>query len=408
MRQQMRINIVLPGLALSGGVRVAFEHANRLSERGHEVTIVSPLVPPAPERDLLDLKHRGRQLVKAIDRKIRGETVEWFDVAVPRIHVPTLSPRLINRFATQVPDADVTIATSWETAYAVDSLPRSKGTKVYFVQHYEIWDTWNSERAWEEVAQRSDDTTEYPIEMADIEPVERVTRRQKSFVDRSYSLQLSHVTVSTWLARLLEEKFAASVAGTVPNAIDHETFFYDPNGNRSDLSILVPFRVQAWKGRNESIRLFERLHEAYPEVKLQVYTPRNAAELLPDYVTVYHHPTDAELRRLYSDSDIFVFPSWVEGWGLPPFEAMACRCAVVSSSVGGVPEYADDGRCISLVPPRDGNELFRAVSRLIEDDERRERLQRNGQRRVSELTWDGSTNAFETLLESLVASRVRA
>ena len=60
---------------------------------------------------------------------------------------------------------------------------------------------------------------------------------------------------------------------------------------------------------------------------------------------------DEELRRLYGACDLFVYPSFYEGFGLPIVEAMACGRAVACSNTSAMPEVADSARCFSIPAP---------------------------------------------------------
>ena len=96
----MRIAFVLPALKPGGGVRVVFEHANRLQQRGHQVSIAS----------------------------LDGDTVQrWFPLAVPIISRGEL--------LRQAADCDVVVATGWQTASICLSLPAR--ARVYYVQMFE-------------------------------------------------------------------------------------------------------------------------------------------------------------------------------------------------------------------------------------------------------------------------------
>ncbi|HSL92440.1 MAG TPA: glycosyltransferase family 4 protein, partial [Candidatus Limnocylindrales bacterium] len=82
--------------------------------------------------------------------------------------------------------------------------------------------------------------------------------------------------------------------------------------------------------------------------------------------------------------DVFVLPSRQEGYGLVLLEAMSYGKPVVASRVGGVPEIIPDDSVGVLVPPEDPDALGAAISGLLADPGRRERMGRAGTARIRE------------------------
>lgn len=82
----------------------------------------------------------------------------------------------------------------------------------------------------------------------------------------------------------------------------------------------------------------------------------------------------AELARIMAETDIFVMSSVLEGQPLGLVEAMAYGCAIVATSVGGIPELIEDGVNGLLCKPREAECLARSIRTLIEDPALRERL----------------------------------
>lgn len=94
---------------------------------------------------------------------------------------------------------------------------------------------------------------------------------------------------------------------------------------------------------------------------------------------------DDDLPALYSLADAFVFPSFYEGFGLAPLEAMACGTPVVASDAGALPEVLRDAAL--FVEPTDADALANAIVRIVEDRELRDGLIEKGKARAERYSW---------------------
>lgn len=95
--------------------------------------------------------------------------------------------------------------------------------------------------------------------------------------------------------------------------------------------------------------------------------------------------TDDELLQLYVGCDVFAFPSFYEGFGLPILEAMACGRAVVCSATTACGEVADSAAL--LFDPRDTVDMMQALRDLLVDPELRARIERLGIARAGQFQW---------------------
>ena len=122
---------------------------------------------------------------------------------------------------------------------------------------------------------------------------------------------------------------------------------------------------------------------------------------------------DSELVLAYAGAELFAFPSLSEGFGLPPLEAMACRCPVVSSSGGSLEEVLGDAALLvgtgSVAVPSEGaradfGERF-ALAMLsgLTDRSLRSRLVERGAARAAGLTWnEAARRTLEVYEDALV------
>jgi glycosyltransferase involved in cell wall biosynthesis len=164
--------------------------------------------------------------------------------------------------------------------------------------------------------------------------------------------------------------------------------------------ILTVGDLQPRKNQIGLIRAFARLVRAYPQIKHKLALAgkdtwfagrvREAARQsgVADRIHFFGFVSDDDLLRLYNACDLFAFPSFYEGFGLPALEAMACGRAVVCSSTSALPEVVD-GAAI-LTDPYSVDEIARAMADLLLDSELRIRMERLGLRRAALFNWQNT------------------
>ncbi len=106
-----------------------------------------------------------------------------------------------------------------------------------------------------------------------------------------------------------------------------------------------------------------------------------------------------ELHKLYKLAKVFVFPSLYEGFGIPPLEAMASGCPVVSSNVASLPEVIGDAGL--LIDPKNAYKMAEAVSDLIDNDHVRSTMIERGFAQVEKFRWEKSARAAMEVFQSL-------
>jgi glycosyltransferase involved in cell wall biosynthesis len=114
---------------------------------------------------------------------------------------------------------------------------------------------------------------------------------------------------------------------------------------------------------------------------------KNSLVIFTDYVP------DAQLKILYNQAFAYVFPSLYEGFGLPPLEAMANSCPVISSNKASLPEILDEAAL--YFNPKDLHNFIDTFKKLIDNDDLREKQINLGKERVKNFNWWES--ARETL-----------
>lgn len=95
---------------------------------------------------------------------------------------------------------------------------------------------------------------------------------------------------------------------------------------------------------------------------------------------------DDDICAVYSQAEVFVYPSLYEGFGLPILEAMACGTPVITSNASSMPEVAGDAAL--LVTPTEADELAGAIERVLDDEVLRGRMREQGLKRAGEFSWE--------------------
>lgn len=109
---------------------------------------------------------------------------------------------------------------------------------------------------------------------------------------------------------------------------------------------------------------------------------------------------DSALERLYAQASAFVYPSIYEGFGIPPLEAMAHGCPVVSSNASSMPEVIGDAG--AYFNPLDVDEMRSAIESVVLDASRAEAFKAAGDRRVAQFSWARCAHETAAVYRALV------
>jgi glycosyltransferase involved in cell wall biosynthesis len=169
-----------------------------------------------------------------------------------------------------------------------------------------------------------------------------------------------------------------------------------------DRYLLYVAASRAYKNVEGLVRAFHQLAERIPHsLVITGLAGRASPEIerlvvglgLVDRVVFSGFLDDELLPALYSAADVFVFPSFYEGFGLPVIEAMACGTAVAASNRTSIPEAVGDAGL--LFDPDSTQEMSEAMHSILSNDTLRAELVQKGLARAKQLSWE--TTARRTL-----------
>jgi len=107
---------------------------------------------------------------------------------------------------------------------------------------------------------------------------------------------------------------------------------------------------------------------------------------LKDDIQLIGYVDERDKPALYNLASIFCFPSFYEGFGLPPLEAMACGTPVVTSNNSSLPEIVEDAGL--MINPYDTDEFGQTMETLIRDESLRNKLKEKGLSQAEKFRWD--------------------
>lgn len=345
----MKVNFIAPSIGHSGGMDVIYKYADLLAKKGNDVVVYKPIKSCNMHR----YNGRTKNRVHQIYCSLKGFAASFS---------PKRNDKFVWKVANEtVRDADVVIATSWPTAYMINKLSSQKGDKYYFVQDFEVWD--NRKMGLE-----------------------------------SYRLPLKKIVISSWINKKLHDELGIGPFPIVYNGID-TTIYRRCNTNKKaeKVQLLMLNHTLEKKGVKYGLRVFEEISSRYSNCKLLMFGTCDGSNL-PDYVEYYQCPSKEKLVELYSSSDIFIFPSLEEGWGLTPLEAMACGCAVVGTRTGFALDFGIHEKNMMISNPGECEGMVRNIEELLRNPKKLETIKAGGLELATQLKWDDSVNLLETLL----------
>lgn len=360
----MKITFVLEHADLAGGIRVVAIYADRLTRRGHDVTVVS-----TPRRPL-GWREAARSLVKfrSLPKRYPANGPSHID-AVDVAHRRTRKYGPVRD--ADVPDGDVVVATWWETAEWVAKLSPKKGAKAFFIQHHE--------------------------KLFAGQPIGRV--------EATWRLPMHKIVISKWLKETAEQLYSDVDVSHVPNSVDTEQFFAQPRGRQLVPTVGLLYSSTPFKGVDVSLEAIRRASKVVPNLQVVAFGAVDLVDELPLPAGARYtlFPPQDQIRNIYAACDVWLCGSRSEGFHLPPLEAMACRCPVVSTNVGGPADTIVDGVNGHLVDVDDVEALADRLVRVLSLPSDRWRAMSDAAYATAmEYSWDDATDKLESALEKAI------
>lgn len=178
-------------------------------------------------------------------------------------------------------------------------------------------------------------------------------------------------------------------------------------GLPEDARVVLITGHQYYKNHETCLKVMETLQRRYGAslrlLRLGRVTPqwnalRNDSPFRELVVEIPELP-EQRMRELYGVADCLLFPSWYEGFGLPPLEAMACGTPAVTSNAASLPEAVGDAALTAT--PDDVEGLAQVVGRLLDDGEFRAAQIARGLDRAQRFRWPDNAKSVMAIYRQL-------
>ena len=203
------------------------------------------------------------------------------------------------------------------------------------------------------------------------------------------------------MSRVAPYRGEGKLSRVVQNGVDLS--LVPTNEKKKPRSVISVGTLKARKCMDRTLEAFARLADEYPDATLTIVgigemegqlRARIGQLGLQSRVTLTGGLPHEEVLRRMAQSDLFVLPSWGEGYGIVYIEAMAAGCIAVGAKDEGIADTITDGENGFLVPAGGIDETERVMRQVFAHPERYEALRQKGMQAARGLTW--ARNAEQT------------
>lgn len=347
----MRVNILCSiDKRPSGPNRQLLEYGNHLCSKGHDIAVIKPVIRryPRKKKDSFEIK-LGEIAHFISGKRVRPiKKLPWIDIKCPVKIIPSIDERYLG-------EAEIVFFSMESSLPMVEKLPERCGKKV--------------------------------MRVCSILYAERV-----SYIPENIYI----IAISTLVKKVLEERLQRE-APVLLNAVNTKMFAKDiPRGEPKTIGMV--YYPNNWhKGMDDGFWVMEQLHQRYPFLKFQVAGEWRERDI-PPFVKFIDGKKKNNLLNFYKDTDILIASCIKEAFLNPPMEAMASRCAVVTTEVGAIPDYTIPDKTAIVVQPKDKEGILKGVIALLENNDYFRSVSEEGYKKIQEFSVEAQGDKLERIL----------
>ena len=208
--------------------------------------------------------------------------------------------------------------------------------------------------------------------------------------------------------------YSESNITVIVNGVDID-FFSPKDRKNTDINILYAGRLDYKKGLIELIKSAKDITKHFPNTN---YLIAGTGPLINDLLRLvkneglhsrfkfFGHVNQKTLRNLYRESNVFILPSYYEGFPNVLLEAMSCGLQIIATDVGGIPEIIKHQKNGLLIPPKNSTAITNALTEILTDESLRLEISKNARYDAEKkYSWDHISNKYLKLYSSLLETK---
>ncbi len=347
----MKINILCSiDKSPSAMNRQLLEYGNYLYSKGHNVSVIKPVRRRLPENKRESFEMKLAEIMYLISgKRIREiKNLPWIKIKCPVRIIPSIDEKYIEV-------SDITFFSVKSFLPFLERLNQRCGKKV--MRACSIWFAENI---------------------------------------KSFPEDIHLIANSSLVKKLLEERLRREIFLCV-NSVNTK-IFNNPLDREKIRTIGMFFynKKPSHKGMEDGFWVMGELYKKYPYLKFQVCGEWRE-KYIPPFVKFIDGRYIENLVNFYRNTDILIFPGKKDACPNPPMEAMACKCAVVTTEVGGISDYTVKGKSAVVVNPGDREGLLKGVITLLENNEYFRKISEEGYKKIQEFSVEKQGEKLEKI-----------
>ena len=330
-KEKLNITYVMTWTGVCGGSKIILEHANRLTKKGHNITLIS---------------HDDRPEWFELETSINFIKVPWGEVLCEKIPKST----------------DVIVATYWREIY--ECVEQKIAPVIYFEQgDFHLFD------------------------------LEKMDERLYNYINKQLKTINYIYTVSKFASEKLKRVYNVD-AKVIPNAVDDKIFYYKSHKDNEIANITIIGSESAeFKRIQNIINAINIIKNKGYKIKLNWITPTEPKKNKDIKAIV--NPKQKIIGDILRNTDIYICASIYESFCLPVLEAMTCGAAIITTNNGGNMDFVKDNENAILIKKDNIDDIVNKIEILLNDKELRKKFTQKGLEIARKFSWKKTIDKIE-------------